>query len=76
MSRFLNTEGKSSLAIGICDRCSRKFPIGDLMADTNSPGLRVCAEDRDEIDPYRKGGKRIDKITVDHPRPDVPLDQV
>ena len=74
MSRFLNTEGKSSLAIGICDRCARKFPIGDLMADPNSPGLRVCSEDRDILDPYRMGAKRIDNIDVSHPRPDVPLD--
>lgn len=72
---FLRTLGNPSLAIAICDRCNRKFPIGELMSDPNSPGLRVCAADRDWMDAYRKGKKRPDKITVNHPRPDVPLDQ-
>ena len=71
MSRYVSTIGKTSLAVAICDRCSRKFPAVDLMSDPNSPGLRVCAADRDWLDPYKKGFRRPDKITVNHPRPDV-----
>ena len=74
MSRYLNTTGRASIAIGICDRCARKFPIGDLMPDPNSPGLRVCAEDRDWLDPYKKGFHRPDKTVVHHPRPDVSIE--
>ena len=48
MPVFLNTRGNSSLAIGICGRCSRKFPIDELVPDPNYPGLRVCAADADQ----------------------------
>lgn len=74
MSVFLDTRGRDSLAIGICGRCSRKFPIGDLMPDPNYPGLRVCRKDLDEFDPYRLPARQPENITVRFPRPDVPLD--
>ena len=33
MPLYLNTLGNSSIAISICDRCSRKFPIVELFHD-------------------------------------------
>lgn len=73
MPLYLDTRFNASVAIGICDRCHFKFPIGDLRADGNTPGLRVCAKCSDVKDPYRLPPRRPDNIIVHHPRPDVPL---
>lgn len=74
MSVFLDTRGKSTLAIAICGRCSRKFPYDDLMPDPNIPGLRVCKDDLDEYDPYRLPARQTENITLRFPRPDTPLE--
>lgn len=74
MPVWLNTHGKSSLAIGICARCSRKFPIDELQPDPNSPGLRVCRNDRDLLDPYRLPARQTEDISLRFPRPDTPLE--
>lgn len=74
MPRFLDTTGNASLGIGICDRCARKFPIGQLYSDPNYPGLKVCAADRDQLDPYRLPARQPDRINLPFVRPDVPLD--
>ena len=74
MPVFLDTTGRSNLAIGICGRCSRKFPIDDLMPDPNYPGLLVCEADRDEYDPYRLPARQTENISLRFPRPDTPLD--
>lgn len=71
MSLFLDTRGLAWAGIGICDRCSRKFPIGELMSDPNSPGLRVCRVDVDELDPYRLPARQTERITLPFVRPDV-----
>lgn len=71
MSLFLDTRGLAWAGIGICDRCSRKFPIGELTSDPNSPGLRVCKDDRDELDPYRLPARQTERITLPFVRPDV-----
>lgn len=73
MPLYLDTRGKASVAVGICDRCSRKFPLGELMADRNSPGLRVCREDNDALDPWRLPARRTEDITLRYPRPDESL---
>ena len=73
MTRFLDTRGKTTLGIGICSRCSLKFPLEELHADPNSPGLRVCKDDLDQIDPWRLGPRESDQITLEWPRPDVKL---
>lgn len=73
MSIYLDTRGKSSLAIAICDRCKRKFSITELMIDPNAPGLRVCREDVDDLDPYRLPQRQPDRITLQFTRPDAPL---
>ena len=47
MPVYLSTRGKTTLGIGICGRCSRKFSLDDLYPDPNYPGLRVCKDDMD-----------------------------
>mgnify|MGYP006266422753 CR=1 FL=1 len=71
MPVFLDTTGRSTLAIGVCDRCNRKMSLDDLYPDGNSPGLRVCLADRDELDPYRLPARQTEKITLPFVRPDV-----
>lgn len=73
MPRFLDTTGQPSLAIAVCDRCNRKFPIGELSPDPNAPGLMVCREDKDIFDPWRLPPRRTENVTVRNPRPDVRL---
>lgn len=73
MPRFLNTKGQPTLGIGLCARCSRKFPLAKLSPDPNSPGLMVCAKDKDEFDPYRKAPRQPDQIILPFVRPDTGL---
>lgn len=73
MSHYLDTRGLSSLAIGICGRCSLKFPVVDLMEDPNSPGLKVCRYDVDDYDPYRLPPRETESITLEFVRPDDPV---
>lgn len=73
MSVWLNTRGRSSLAVAICGRCNRKFPIGDLRPDPNIPGLMVCDKDRDQFDPYRLPARQTENIALRFPRPDVSI---
>jgi hypothetical protein len=74
MGLFLDTRGLAYAGIAICDRCARKFPIGELMPDRNYPGLRVCKDDLDELDPYRLPARQTERITLPFVRPDVPLE--
>lgn len=71
MSIWLDTTGRSTLGIGVCDRCRIKMSIEDLYSDPNSPGLRVCLADRDEYDPYRLPARQPEKITLPFVRPDA-----
>ena len=73
MPRFLNTRGNPTLGIGICGRCSQKFPLADLKPDPNAPGLMVCDADRDQLDPYRLPARQVEDITLPFVRPDEPL---
>ena len=70
---YINTIGRNHLGIGICGRCSRKFSLDDLYSDPNSPGLMVCAADRDEYDPYRLPARQPDNIVLPFTRPDTPI---
>ncbi len=63
--------GRNSIAI--CDRCSFQVPFTTLMPDPNYHGLLVCADCRDELDPWRKPALKTDAICLKYPRPDVPL---
>jgi len=71
MPIFLDTRGRSTLGIGVCDRCNRKMSLEDLYSDPNSPGLRVCLMDRDEFDPYRLPARQPERISLLFVRPDV-----
>ena len=73
MAIFLDTRGRTTLGIGICDRCKRKFSLDDLHPDPNAPGLRVCRADRDQLDPYRLPARQTEDITLPFVRPDEPL---
>jgi len=73
MSVFLDTRGNATLAVGICGRCSRKVPIGELQPDPNYPGLLVCRVDRDDFDPYRLPARQPENIALRYARPDTPL---
>jgi hypothetical protein len=74
MEGYLDTRGLAYIGIGICDRCSRKFPIVDLHRDPNFPGLRVCAADLDVPDPWREPAPAPEVISLRFPRPDVGLE--
>ena len=70
MPLYINTQGKTSVAVGICDRCKLKFALVDLHPDRNSPGLSVDAACNDRYDPYRLPSRRAENITLQRPRPD------
>jgi hypothetical protein len=76
MPEYLDTTGNNSLGIGLCARCSRKFPLDELESDVNYPGLRVCQEDSDWYDPYRLPPRATEDIVLEYPRPDVRLTTV
>lgn len=71
MPVWLDTRGMATYAIGVCDRCKRKFPLLQLRPDGNSPGLRVCEADWDQLDPYRLPARQPENITLPFYRPDV-----
>jgi hypothetical protein len=67
---FIDTTGKQWLAVGLCDRCKRKFPLEELWSDRNNPALKVCADDLDEYDPYRLPARGAEQIALRYARPD------
>jgi hypothetical protein len=71
MPVYIDTRGNSVLSVAICDRCSRKFAYTDLMPDPNFPGMRVCAADKDNFDPWRLPARQTENISLRFPRPDV-----
>ena len=73
MPKFLDTTDESTYGIGICGRCSIKMPLSRLSPDPNSPGLMVCADDKDDYDPYRLPPKTPDQIILPFYRPDTPM---
>jgi hypothetical protein len=75
MPVFLDTTGRSTLAIAICGRCSRKVPYDELREDGNIRGLRVCGDGcSDDYDPYRLPARQPKTISLRFPRPDTPLE--
>jgi hypothetical protein len=79
MPRWLNTIGRRTLAIGICDRCRMKRAFADLRPDQNSPGLMVCSSAvpngcNDQLDPYRLPARQTETFSIIRARPDAPLD--
>lgn len=74
MSKFIDPSGQPTFGIGICARCSRKFPLADLHPDPNFPNLMVCVDDMDEYDPYRLAPRAPDQVVLPFVRPDVNID--
>jgi len=70
MPLYLDTRGRSTLGVGLCARCSRKFSLDDLQSDPNFPGLMVCVADLDDFDPYRLPARQSEQITLRFVRPD------
>jgi hypothetical protein len=70
---FIDPTGQPTYGIGLCARCSRKFPLAELYPDPNSPGLMVCRDDIDDYDPYRLPARVTEDITLPFVRPDVSL---
>ena len=74
MPRFLNTEGLTSVAIAVCDRCKMKRAHSTARNDPNFPGLRVCDQGcRDNFDPYRLAARKTERINLRFARPDTPI---
>jgi len=73
MPLYLDTRGNSTLGIGICARCSCKFPLGELYPDPNANGLRVCLQDLDQLDPYRLPARAPDNLVLPFCRPDTSI---
>lgn len=73
MPLYLDTRGKSTVAIGRCDRCSSKVALADMRDDGDKPGMRVCDPCHDKIDAWRLPVRQTEDITLRYPRPDEPL---
>ena len=73
MSLYLNTRGKSTVAISVCDRCKLKMPLADMVQDGNTPGIRGHAHCMDVLDPYRLPARQTENITLRYPRPDADI---
>jgi hypothetical protein len=73
MPMFLNTLGRSTYAIGMCQRCNRKFPLGELRPDGDKPALRVCRGCRDGVDRNRLPSRAPERISVPGALPDTIL---
>lgn len=70
MSVFVDPTGEPTFGIGICARCARVFPLAQLLSDPNAPGLMVCKDDQDVLDPYRLPARTEDQIVLPFARPD------
>lgn len=71
MTDWFDPTGRPYYAVGLCDRCHRAFLLDELIEDGNLPGLRVCREDWDELDPYRLPARQPDNMVLPFVRPDV-----
>lgn len=73
MSYWYDPSGHSTFGIGLCARCPGKFSLDDLFDDPNHPGLKVCVDCMDQLDPYRLPPREADPITLPFTRPDIPI---
>lgn len=73
MTDWFDPTGHPYFAVGVCDRCHRTFLLDELIQDGNLPGLRVCRDDWDELDPYRLPPRQPDNLVLPFVRPDVPI---
>lgn len=74
MSTYGANYAPGKVAIGICARCALKMPYKKLRADGDKgPGLRVCDDDCDKLDPWRLPARPADAMVLRYPRPDVSI---
>ncbi len=73
MSLYVDTSGRATRSVAICDRCHMKMAYDDLAPDGNVPGLRVCGACTDRFDPWRLPARASEQISLRFPRPDSPL---
>jgi hypothetical protein len=71
---FLPVKTGSGSSPGICGRCRKKMYLSELKSDPNVPGLRVCRDCSDSLDPYRKAPRAPENIVAQNPRLDEPLE--
>ena len=74
MPIFLDTTGEPTLGIAVCARCGIKMPRARLSSDPNYPGLMVCSDDLDTLDPWRLAPRAEDQLVMEWVRPDVAID--
>lgn len=75
MPMFLETRSRRPMSIGICARCSCKYPLEELSPDPNYPGLMCCPDGcLDQLDPWRLAPRETENITLAFARPDVAID--
>lgn len=71
---WVDTRGEATYGVGICGRCSAKLPLRFLQSDPNSPGLMVCPDDIDVLDPWRLPARETEDINLPFVRPDTKID--
>ncbi len=72
MSLYLPVRTKGKASIAICNRCQMKIYYDDLKQDPNNKQW-YCTNCVDIYDPWRLPARRTEDISLNHPRPDVPL---
>ena len=73
MSKWVDSTGMSKIASAVCDRCKMSMPYMNLRPDPNAPGVFACQECVDLYDPWRLPPRYPEDISLEHPRPDTPL---
>lgn len=73
MAKFLHPGGHENYGIGLCDRCHKKSYLDELKSDPNYPGLKVCAADYDQFDPWRLPARQTERINLPFVRPDIDI---
>ncbi len=73
MSLYLPVRTSGSAAIAVCPRCQKKMYYDALKKDPNN-GNYYCEGCVDVLDPWRKPARGADNVDLQHPRPDVELE--
>ena len=73
MSLYLPVNASGSVAIAVCPRCQKKLQYADLKKDPNNQNF-YCGECVDIYDPWRTAARQAEDISLQHPRPDVKLE--
>lgn len=73
MGLYLPINAKGTVAVAVCGRCNTKMQYADLRQDPNTK-LWVCEACCDLLDPYRLPARRVEDVSLQHPRPDEALE--